>query len=144
MPAGALSLVPAPGISAVVVDPDGRVGTVAARDIRVLVDDVQWESLTGRHGVVFWFGVAGAAAQPVNWVATQLLLATSGWAAGDVPVLRGPVVVSGRTQNGAPAALTTAHFEALGAWSTLSWRARIALSWRLHREQHRPAAAAQR
>lgn len=123
------SLIRPTGPAAVMVTPDGGIGVVAPEAIAGLIEGPSWDSLTGGHGVVFWFNVIGN--HDVNRLATQLLLATSQWSAADVPLLRGPVLVASRTPDGAPTALSMAHFEVLNAWSTLSWRARRTLRRRL-------------
>ena len=96
-----------------------------------LIEGPQWDALSGRHGLVFWFNVVANQRHEVNRLATQLLLATSGWSADDVPLLRGPVLVAAKLPSGAPTALSMAHFELLNAWSTLSWRARRTLRHRI-------------
>ena len=121
------------GPAAVKVSTDGCVGMVARELVAASVSGSQWESLSSRHGVVFWFTGPGAQALPVNRLATQLLLATSGWAAADVPLLRGPVLVGARAAIGTPTALSMAQFEVLNTWSLLSWRSRRTLRRRIER-----------
>lgn len=121
------------GPAAVMVTPDGGVGMVPREQVAAAVSGSHWESLSSRHGVVFWFTGPGSESLPVNRLATQLLLATSGWSASDVPLLRGPVLVGARTAIGAPTALSMAQFEVLNAWSLLPWRSRHTLRRRIER-----------
>lgn len=131
--ATALSHIRPTGPAAVMVTPDGGVGMVPRELVAATVDGPQWESLSSRHGVVFWFTGPGAQSLPVNHLATQLLLATSCWSASEVPLLRGPVLVGSRTAIGMPTALSMAQFEVLNAWSLLPWRARRTLRRRAER-----------
>ena len=119
------------GPAAVMVTPDGGIGVVPPNAIDRLIEGPQWDALSGRHGLVVWFNVVANQRHEVNRLATQLLLATSGWSADDVPLLRGPVLVAAKLPSGAPTALSMAHFELLNAWSTLSWRARRTLRHRI-------------
>lgn len=134
----ALSHIRPTGPAAVMVTPDGCVGLVARELVGATVDGSQWESLSSRHGVVLWFTGPGARVFPVNRLATQLLLATSGWSAAEVPLLRGPVLLGARTAIGTPTGLSMAQFEVLNAWSRLSWRSRRTLRRRIERASHQP------
>lgn len=125
------SLIRPTGPSAVMVTPDGGIGVVPPNAIDRLIEGPQWDALSGRHGLTFWFTVVDSQRHEVNRLATQLLLATSEWSAADVPLLRGPVLVAVKQPSGAPTALSMAHFELLNAWSTLSWRARRTLRRRI-------------
>lgn len=125
------SLIRPTGPAAVMVTPDGGIGVVPPNAIDRLIEGPQWDALSGRHGLVFWFNVVANQRHEVNRLATQLLLATSGWSADDVPLLRGPVLVAAKLPSGVPTALSMAHFELLNAWSTLSWRARRTLRHRI-------------
>ncbi len=131
------SLIEPTGPAAVIVEPDGGIGIVdgSADSIETIVGGPRWETMTSRHGVVFWFRVAGRRRNEVNRLATQLLLATSGWSAAEVPLLYGSVLVAARTCTGAPMALSMAHYEVLNARSMLSWRARRTLRRRIERER---------
>lgn len=131
--ATALSHIRPTGPAAVMVSPDGGVSMVPRELVAATVSGHHWESLTSRHGVVFWFTGAGAQDLPVNRLATQLLLATSALSASDVPLLRGPVLVGARTAIGTATALSMAQFEVLNAWSLLPWRARQTLRRRIAR-----------
>ena len=131
------SMIEPAGPAAVIVEPDGGIGVVdgSASAIEAIVGGPRWEATTSRHGVVFWFRVAGCRRNDVNRLATQLLLATSKWSAAEVPLLYGSVVVAARTSDGAPMALSMAHFEVLNARSMLSWRDRRVLRRRIERER---------
>lgn len=125
------------GPAAVLVHPDGAIGVVGASShaMAAMVGGSWWETMTSRHGVVFWFTTAGRRRNDVNRLATQLLLATSNWSAAEVPLLYGPVLVAARTSAGVPAALSMAHFEVLNARSMLSWRSRRTLRRRIECER---------
>ncbi|MGY4712060.1 hypothetical protein ACXDF8_21255 [Mycolicibacterium sp. CBM1] len=125
------------GPAAAMVHPDGGINVVAGTPdaIAAVVGGPQWETMSSRHGVVFWFTTNGRRRTDVNRLATQLLLATSRWSAAEVPLLYGPVLVAARSSDGSPSALSMAHFEVLNTRSMLSWRARRVLRRRIEGER---------
>ncbi|MCA2247513.1 hypothetical protein JF729_06845 [Mycobacterium intracellulare] len=95
----------------ILVTSDEQMHLVAIGD-RVVADCVgeQSETLTGRGGVVFWFREG---ALPVNRMATLNLLAATWISAFTLPLLRGPVLMTGADSDGGPAGLSGPQFQFL-------------------------------
>lgn len=76
-------------------------------DIADLVREHRLETVTTRAGDVFWFTPATHSSHTqLNRRATELLLATTGFTAQQVPLLRGNVVITGIDTHGDPAGLS--------------------------------------
>lgn len=118
-------------------------------DVADLVSDRGLESLSsGDRQFVFWFTPAPRGCQRrVNRSATELLLATTGFTAKNVPLLRGGVVVATHDADGDLDGLSWAQLDHLAATSrTLSKRDYRILDRRFNsadaRLRRRPAAPA--
>lgn len=98
---------------------------------RVVTDCVgaQSETLTGSGGVVFWFREA-ASALPVNRMATLNLFAATWMSAFTVPLLRGPVLITGADPHGGAIGLSGPQFQLLKSGPGANWWQRIILRLR--------------
>lgn len=128
-----------------------------AAGIRILADIAELsrggprlETLSSSdNAVIFWFNTAdhlgGRTQQPrINRRATELLLATTRFTGGDVPLLRGDIVITGRNSHGEFADLTDSQIHQLVNTKT-RWRDDRLLSRRLdrdHRKRRRQARKA--
>lgn len=109
----------------IVVTAEERMHLVAISD-HVVTDCIgeQVETLTARGGVVFWFGHTGRNA-PVNRMATLNLFAAATMSAFTVPVLRGPVLITGADPEGNPSGLSGSQFQLLKSGPGANWRQRL-------------------
>ncbi|KEF95046.1 hypothetical protein K883_05231 [Mycobacterium sp. TKK-01-0059] len=109
----------------IVVTVEERMHLVAISD-HVVTDCIgkQVETLTARGGVVFWFGHAGRNA-PVNRMATLNLFAAATMSAFTLPLLRGPVLITGADPRGNPSGLSGSQFQLLKSGPGANWRQRL-------------------
>jgi hypothetical protein len=121
----------------IVVTPDEQMHLLAISD-RVVTDSVghSVDTLTGGAGVVFWFGATDPSVA-VNRMATLNLFAAAGMSARAVPLLHGPVLITGVDPDGKPIGLSKAQLEFLGSGPEPNWWARIILQARAHRSERR-------
>ena len=121
----------------IVVTPDEQMHLLAISD-RVVTDSVghSVDTLTGSVGVVFWFGATDPSVA-VNRMATLNLFAAAGMSARAVPLLHGPVLITGVDPDGRPIGLSKAQLEFLGSGPEPNWWARIILQARAHRSERR-------
>jgi hypothetical protein len=100
------------------------------------------ESATAKGGLVFWFD--GDSRLDINRMATLHLFAVSGMSVREVPLLHGPVLITGWAGDG-PSGMTGEHRRALkrshpGPW----WRYELVLRWRSAQDEHRRRLAVKR
>lgn len=130
---------------AVFVDTDESMRAVEVHDgvVAQYVGTERAESATARGGLVFWFDRDSPHA--INQMATLNLFAVSGLSVREVPLLHGPVLITGWA-DGAMVGMTGEHRQALkqahpGPW----WRYEVVLQWRARQdERHRRRAARRR
>lgn len=108
---------------------------------RVVTDSVSdpVDTITARDGVVFWFRATDSS-PAVNRMATLNLFATAGLSARTVPLLHGPVLITGADRHGKPIGLSDAQLKALKSGPEPNWWAKTILQARAHRSQHRRRA----
>lgn len=115
-------------------------------DIADLVREHRLETVTTRAGDVFWFTPATHSGHTrLNRRATELLLATTGFTAWQIPLLRGNVVITGIDTHGDPAGLADPQLRYLANVEP-NGRALWVLSRRYtrdHRARRRAARATQ-
>lgn len=108
-----------------------RLGSVT--DIANLVCEHRMDTITSaERQIVFWFTVH----QPmriVNRPAVEMLIATTGFSARDVPLIRGNVVITGSSGDGGPANLNDEQVRSLANLETRGKAAWI-LEWRFVRD----------
>jgi len=127
----------------IVVPPDEQMHLVAISDA-VVNDSVgdRADTLTAHGGVVFWFGSTDPS-PAVNRMATLNLFAAARLSAWTVPLLHGPVLITGVDQDGKPSGLSEAQLQLLrfGAgpnrWATMILRARERRAERRRRARER-------
>ncbi|GAB4664128.1 hypothetical protein MOKP76_13850 [Mycobacterium avium subsp. hominissuis] len=109
----------------IVVTAEERMHLVAISD-HVVTDCIgkQVETLTARGGVVFWFGHTGRIA-PVNRMATLNLFAAATMSAFTLPLLRGPVLITGADPVGNPSGLSGSQFQLLKSGPGANWQQRL-------------------
>ncbi|GLE59032.1 hypothetical protein NJBCHELONAE_43430 [Mycobacteroides chelonae] len=100
------------------------------------------ESATTTKGLVFWFDPDSA--DDINQMATLHLFAIAGLSVREVPLLHGPVLITGWA-DGVPTGLTREQRKAFkyrhpGPW----WRYEVVLQWRTRQDQRRRRRAARR
>ncbi|MDM2402097.1 hypothetical protein PP613_23470 [Mycobacteroides abscessus] len=100
------------------------------------------ESATVKGGLVFWFDADSR--HDINQMATLHLFAASGLSVREVPLLHGPVLITGWSGD-APSGMTGEHRKALkrshpGPW----WRYEVVLRWRSAQDVRRRRRAARR
>jgi hypothetical protein len=124
----------------IVITPDEQMHLLAISD-RVVTDTVghSVDTLTGGAGVVFWFGATDPSVA-LNRMATLNLFATMGMSARAVPLLHGPVLITGVDPDGKPIGLSKAELEFLRSGPKPNWWARIILQVRAHRSERRRRA----
>ena len=124
----------------IVVTPDEQMHLLAISD-RVVTDSVghSVDTLTGGAGVVFWFGATDPSVA-VNRMATLNLFAAAGMSARAVPLLHGPVLITGVDPDRKPIGLSKAQLEFLGSGPEPNWWARIILQARARRSERRRRA----
>lgn len=94
------------------------------------------DTLTARGGVVFWFRPTDPNPE-VNRMATLNLFAAAGMSARTVPLLHGPVLITGADQCGNPTGLTDAQFKLLKSGPEPNWWAKRTLQARAFRFERR-------
>lgn len=125
-----------------------RVRSVA--DIADLIRETDLETLTSGDGQIdFWFTPSTHPShRRVNRNATQIFLATTGFTASTVPLLRGIIVVTAHDPAGELQSLTDTQVQHLAeTLDSTSWWQNIVLSRRYtrdHRGQRRQSRAAQK
>lgn len=99
----------------IVVPPDEQMHLVAISDA-VVNDSVgdPADTLTAHGGVVFWFDSTDSS-PAVNRMATLNLFAAARLSAWTVPLLHGPVLITGVDQDGKPVGLSEAQLQLLGS-----------------------------
>ena len=124
----------------IVVTPDEQMHLLAISD-RVVTDSVghSVDTLKGGGGVVFWFGATDPSVA-ANRMAILNLFAAAGMSARAVPLLHGPVLITGVDPDGKPIGLSKAQLEFLGSGPEPNWWARIILQARAHRSERRRRA----
>ena len=125
----------------IIVTADEQMHLVAITD-RVVTDCVSApvDTLTARAGLVFWFGSTDSSA--VNRMATLNLLAAAAMPARAVPLLHGPVLITGVDRAGKPLGLSGAQLQLLQSGRGPNWWARAVLQVRVHRSRRRRRALA--
>jgi hypothetical protein len=127
----------------IVVAPDEQMHVVAVND--TVVDDSVGDpadTLTAHGGVVFWFGSTDSR-PAVNRMATLNLFAAARLSAWTVPLLHGPVLITGVDHDGKPIVLSQAQLQLLrsGAgpnrWATMILQARERRAERRRRARKR-------
>lgn len=93
-------------------------------------------------GIVFWFSAVGSW-PTVNRMATLNLLAAGHYPPRTVPLLWGPVLITGTADDGKPAGLTNAQVDALADGPEPNWLGRIVLTARENQAQRRRSKAHQ-
>lgn len=91
-------------------------------------------------GIAFWFSAVGSWPM-VNRMATLNLLAAGQYPPRAVPLLWGPVLITGTADDGQPAGLTKAQLDAIAAGPAPSWFGRLVLTAREIQAQRRRAKA---
>lgn len=116
----------------IIVTADEQMHLVAITH-RVVTDCVGTpaDTFTARAGLVFWFGPADSS-PAVNRMATLNLLAAAAMSARVVPLLHGPVLITGVDRAGKLLGLSKAQVELLESGSSPNWWARTVLQARLH------------
>lgn len=107
-------------------------------DIADLIRETHLETLSSADGDIdFWFTPSTHPAhQRINRKATEIFLATSGFTASSVPLLRGRLVIATHTPAGELAGLTDAQMDRLiNAVDSTSWRQDHILSARYARDE---------
>jgi hypothetical protein len=124
-----------------VVSPDERMHLVAIGE-EVVADSIgdPVDTLTAVGGVVFWF-CSTDRSSAVNRMATLNLLAATKFSALTVPLLYGPVLITGVDEHGALTGLSRKQFGLLKAGPSPSWWARLILQARQRCSQRRRRAA---
>lgn len=106
-------------------------------DIADLVREAHLETLSSADGDIdFWFSPSTHPfAHRINRKATEIYLATTGFTASNVPLLRGIVILATHTAAGELAGLTEAQLDRLiNALDSTSWRQDLVLSRRYARD----------
>ncbi|WP_132862938.1 hypothetical protein [Mycobacteroides abscessus] len=119
-----------------------RAVEVHAGVVAQLLGTERAESATTTKGLVFWFDPHSV--HGINQMATLHLFAIAGVSVREVPLLHGPVVITGWV-DGAPAGLTREQRKAFkyrhpGPW----WRYELVLQWRSRQDERRRRRAARR
>lgn len=91
-------------------------------------------------GIAFWFSAVGSWLT-VNRMATLNLLAAGRYPPRSVPLLWGPVLITGTADDGQPAGLTKAQIDALADGPVPNWFGRLVLIARENQAQRRRAKA---
>lgn len=125
----------------IVVSPDKRMHLVALGD-SVVADTVGHpvDTLTAVGGVVFWF-CSTDPSSAVNRMATLNLYAATTFSALAVPLLYGPVLITGVDEHGTLTGLSHEQFELLKSRPSPSRWARLILQARQGHSQRRRRAA---
>ena len=93
-----------------------RLGSIT--DIANLVCEHRIDTITSTdRQIVFWFTVHHPT-RIVNRPAVEMLIATTGFSARDVPLIRGNVVITGSSGDGGPANLTDDQVRSLANLET--------------------------
>lgn len=124
------------------VSPDEQMHLVEISP-RVVTDSVSdpVDTITARDGVVVLVPRNRFESSPaVNRMATLNLFATAGLSARTVPLLHGPVLITGADRHGKPIGLSDAQLKALKSGPEPNWWAKTILQARAHRSQHRRRA----
>jgi len=116
----------------IIVTADEQMHLVAITH-RVVTDCVGTpaDTFTARAGLVFWFGPADSS-PAVNRMATLNLLVAAAMSARVVPLLHGPVLITGVDRAGKLLGLSKAQLELLESGSSPNWWARTVLQARVH------------
>jgi hypothetical protein len=124
----------------IVVDRDEQMHLVAIDDA-VVSDSVGHpaDTLTAHAGVVFWF-CSTDPSPAVNRMATLNLFAAATLSARTVPLLHGPVLITGVDEDGKPIGLSEAQLELLGSGPGPNWWAKMILRARERRAERRRGA----
>ncbi|GAT01199.1 hypothetical protein [Mycolicibacterium fortuitum] len=115
-------------------------------DIADLIRESDVETLTSADGRTdFWITPSTRPAnRRINRKATEIFLATTGFTAKNVPLLRGIVVLTAHGTTGAPVTMTDAHLTGLAdTVGTASWRDALILAVRYARDERRQRRAEQ-
>ena len=98
------------------------------------------DTLTAREsGVVFWFRATDPHAA-INRMATLNLFAAARMSARTVPLLCGPVLITGSDPRGKPGGLSDAQLRLLKSGPEPNWWERAILQTRVYRSQRRRSA----
>jgi hypothetical protein len=124
----------------IVVPPDEQMHLVGICE-SVVTDSVgdPVDTLSARAGVVFWFGSTDPS-PAVNRMATLNLFAAARFSAWTVPLLHGPVLITGVDQDGKPIGLSQAQLGLLQSGPGPNWWARLILHGRERRSERRRRA----
>jgi hypothetical protein len=94
------------------------------------------DTLTARGGVVFWFRPTDPNTE-VNRMATLNLFAAASMSARRVPLLHGPVLITGADEHGNPIGLSDTQFKLLKSGPEPNRWAKRTLQARAHRSERR-------
>jgi hypothetical protein len=101
---------------------------------------VHVEAVRAGSGIAFWFSAVGSWST-VNRMATLNLLAAGQYPPSAVPLLWGPVLITGTAADGQPAGLTNAQVDALADGAAPNWFGLLVLTARENQAQRRRAKA---
>lgn len=121
------------------VHSDGNMTVVEVKRgvVAAVVGGPHVETISGGHGVAFWFNAVEQHRHDVNGMATLHLHAATELSAREVPLLYGPVLVAGRAASGEPAGLTREQRQWLADDRHFGWRAESTLRFRTRRAARR-------
>lgn len=112
----------------IVVLPDETMKLVPINaDVVITCVGASAESLTVEHGLVFWFDAAATDLNPINRMATLNLHAVSKFSIRTVPLLHGPVLITGM-RAGRPDGLSFDQIRALRTEREPAW----VTGWLMH------------
>lgn len=121
----------------IAIDPHEQMSLVAI-DSEMLTEYLggHAEAVSVGSGIIFWFSATGSW-KTVNRMATLNLLAASGELPRNVPLLWGPVLVTGSTASGSPRGLTDTQIDVLADGPQPTWLEQLVLSIRQRRAERR-------